>query len=127
MNPPYSSAGKKQLPAALRSKLSEIYVPELDNESDLWSIIDRYTKQNQHATLSEEYKRMVLQFYVSVKQQVQKQTKRGNIGLRNLCRALRFINAAMVLKYPPLKAIYDSLYTCFASHLDPQLQEMVKQ
>jgi midasin (ATPase involved in ribosome maturation) len=44
MNPPYSSAGKKQLPQQLRSKLQEIYVPELDNESDLWQIIDRNTK-----------------------------------------------------------------------------------
>ena len=31
MNPPYTSAGKKQLPWSLRSKLTEIYVPELDN------------------------------------------------------------------------------------------------
>ena len=44
MNPPYSSAGKKQLPLALRSKLTEIYVNELDNEADLWDIIDRNTK-----------------------------------------------------------------------------------
>jgi len=45
-------------------------------------------------------------------------TKRGNIGLRNLSRALSFMKSAINLKYPPLKAIYDSLYTCFASHLD---------
>lgn len=44
MNPPYSSAGKKQLPFSLRCKLQEIYVPEIDNESDLWNIIDSYTK-----------------------------------------------------------------------------------
>ena len=44
MNPPYSSAGKKQLPHSLRSKLTEIYVSELENESDLWDIIDRNTK-----------------------------------------------------------------------------------
>ena len=31
MNPPYTSAGKKQLPWSLRAKLTEIYVPELDN------------------------------------------------------------------------------------------------
>ena len=36
MNPPYTSAGKKQLPWSLRSKLTEVYVPELDNQSDLW-------------------------------------------------------------------------------------------
>ena len=44
MNPPYSSAGKKQLPFSLRSKLTEIYVAELENEADLWDIIDRNTK-----------------------------------------------------------------------------------
>lgn len=44
MNPPYSSAGKKQLPHSLRSKLQEFYVPEIENQSDLWSIIDKYTK-----------------------------------------------------------------------------------
>ena len=44
MNPPYSSAGKKQLPYSLRGKLTEIYVPELENEVDLWQIIDRNTK-----------------------------------------------------------------------------------
>lgn len=41
MNPPYTSAGKKQLPWSLRSKVTELYVPELDNQSDLWMIIER--------------------------------------------------------------------------------------
>ena len=44
MNPPYSSAGKKQLPFSLRSKLTELYIAELENEADLWDIIDRNTK-----------------------------------------------------------------------------------
>ena len=30
MNPPYTSAGKKQLPWSLRSKLSEVFVEELE-------------------------------------------------------------------------------------------------
>jgi midasin (ATPase involved in ribosome maturation) len=40
MNPPYTSAGKKQLPWSLRVKCNEIYVPELNNENDIWMIID---------------------------------------------------------------------------------------
>lgn len=36
------------------------------------------------------------------------------------------MNAAVQLKYPVVKAIYDSLFACFASHLDTQMQEMVK-
>jgi len=41
MNPPYTSAGKKSLPAALRRRLTEFYVPELEKESDLLPIIQR--------------------------------------------------------------------------------------
>ena len=122
MNPPYSSAGKKQLPQSLRCKLSELYVPEIDNEADLWQIIDRYTRSAaSNNTLNEENKRTILQFYIKVKLLVSKQTRRGNIGLRNLCRALRFMNAAIILRYPTIKAIYDSLFACFASHLDTQM------
>jgi len=48
--------------------------------------------------------------------------KRGNIGLRNLSRALKMMQSAVTLKYPVIKAIYDSLFTCFASHLDSSVQ-----
>ena len=98
MNPPYSSAGKKQLPFSLRSKLTEIYVSELENEADLWDIIDRNTKSlsNENVScVSEGQKRQILQFYIMVKAEVSKQMRRGNIGLRNLCRALFFIKSAV--------------------------------
>ena len=60
-----------------------------------------------------------------VKEQVFKQNKRGNIGLRNLTRALAFMKSSIQLRYPVLKAVYDSLYTCFASHLEPSLQQYI--
>jgi len=66
MNPPYSSAGKKQLPFSLRAKLTEIYVAELENEADRWNIIDRNTKSlnnEQVSCISEDHKRKVLTFY----------------------------------------------------------------
>lgn len=64
MNPPYTSAGKKQLPWSLRSKLTEIYVPELDNQNDLWMIIDR----NCSSQVSEALKRKILEFYIKVRE-----------------------------------------------------------
>ena len=121
MNPPYSSAGKKQLPYSLRSKLTEIYVSELENENDLWDIIERNTRHLNNPNVScldEAYKRQLLAFYGQVRALVLKQMRRGNIGLRNLCRALFFIKSAVRLNYPQPKAVYDSLLTCFASHLD---------
>jgi midasin (ATPase involved in ribosome maturation) len=74
MNPPYTSAGKKQLPYSLRSRLCELYVSELENQEDLWQIIDRNTKTSAGLTsnnfISEGHKRMLLEFYCQVKQLV---------------------------------------------------------
>jgi len=39
MNPPYTSAGKKALPTHMRTRLTEIYVPELTEAIDLREII----------------------------------------------------------------------------------------
>jgi len=63
MNPPYTSAGKKQLPWSLRSKVTEIYVPELENQNDLWMIIDK----NCASQVGEGHKRRILEFYQSVR------------------------------------------------------------
>ena len=55
----------------------------------LWEIIDKVTSGQ--SCLNEKEKRNILKFYLTTKSEVQKQTKRGNIGLRNLCRALHFM------------------------------------
>ena len=60
MNPPYTSAGKKQLPWSLRSKLTELYVPELETQTDLWMVIDRYAG----TVINEGHKRKILEFYI---------------------------------------------------------------
>ena len=72
---------------------------------------------------SNEQKRLILQFYMQARADVLKTTRRSNIGLRNLSRALKMMRSAIKLKYPVIKAIYDALYTCFASHLDSELQQ----
>lgn len=38
-----------------------------------------------------------------------------------MSRAMQFMNAAVDLNYPIVKAIYDGLYACFANHLDKDL------
>ena len=43
--------------------------------------------------------------------------------MRNLSRSLKMMRQAVNLKYPVIKAVYDSLFTCFASHLDNSLQQ----
>ena len=64
MNPPYTSAGKKQLPVSLRQKLTELYVAEFENETDIWPIIDRLASSSM---FSERYKRQMLSFYIRVR------------------------------------------------------------
>tara|TARA_B110000285_G_scaffold231311_1_gene299735 strand:+ start:1024 stop:1521 length:498 start_codon:yes stop_codon:yes gene_type:complete len=118
MNPPYTSAGKKQLPPGLRAKLTELYVPELETEADLWPIVDRNAPA---AMFSERQKRQILEFYLKARAEARANSRRGGIGLRNLSRALKMMRQAVTLKYPVIKAIHDALLTCFASHLDAEM------
>lgn len=37
------------------------------------------------------------------------------------------MKSAIALKYPIVKAIHDSLFTCFASHLDGLLQKYISE
>lgn len=62
---------------------------------------------------------------MTTRRNFKEQNLKANIGLRNLSRALRMMRKAIQLKYPVIKAIYDSLFACFASHLDPPLQVMI--
>ena len=66
MNPPYTSAGKKQLPGSLRLKLTELYVSEFENETDIWPIVDRLASSSM---FSERYKRQILSFYLRVRKE----------------------------------------------------------
>jgi midasin len=120
MNPPYTSAGKKQLPFSLRVRVTELYVSELELETDLWPIVDRNAPANM---FSEKLKRNILQFYLQARASVK--NIKANIGLRNLCRALKMMRQAVTLKYPVIKAVYDALFTCFASHLDSTIQNLM--
>ena len=100
-------------------KLTELYVAELENATDLWPIVDRNAPSSM---FSEQQKRLILDFYLRARKEVAEQNVKGNIGLRNLSRALKMMKKSVQLRYPVIKAIYDSLFTCFASHLDQQLQ-----
>jgi len=103
----------------LRVKLTELYAAELELESDLWPIVDKNAPSNM---FSERQKRLILQFYLQARKEFSTQNIKANIGLRNLSRALKMMRASVQLKYPVIKAIYDSLFTCFASHLDASMQ-----
>lgn len=61
-----------------------------------------------------------------VRAELLRQTRRANIGLRNLSRSLKMMRQAISLKYPVLKAIFDALMACFSSHLDASLQKTVE-
>lgn len=124
MNPPYTSAGKKNLPMSLRTKLTELYVPELSAEGDLWPIIDHIAPSRMFL---EHQRRNLLVFYLWARAEVYKQTRKSSVGLRNLCRACKMMRNAIQLKYHPVKAIYDGLMICFTSHLPQDLQAVVSE
>ena len=65
MNPPYTSAGKKQLPWEIRQRVTEIYVDELDQENDIWMIIERKAGRTLRETTT--YTRKLLSFYMLIR------------------------------------------------------------
>mmetsp|Transcript_29535 Transcript_29535/g.44969 ORF Transcript_29535/g.44969 Transcript_29535/m.44969 type:complete len:142 (+) Transcript_29535:2442-2867(+) len=115
MNPPYTSAGKKSLPPTLRRRLTEVYVPELEKETDLLPIVNRGAPAQ---LFTDEMRRQILAFYLKARTVTQGTGHKGpSVGLRNLSRSLKMMRKAVLMKYPVLKAVYEGLFTCFASHL----------
>jgi hypothetical protein len=67
--------------------MSEIYVPELENENDLWQIIDKNAAKY---LKDEKLRRKLLEFYMNVRGNKNNEGKPHVYigGLRNLSRAI---------------------------------------
>ena len=63
MNPPYTSAGKKQLPWGMRSRVTERYVEEVENKGDLEMIIG----QTVHSGVNKQVQMKILEFYMQIR------------------------------------------------------------
>jgi midasin (ATPase involved in ribosome maturation) len=66
MNPPFTSAGKKQLPAPFRNRFTEIYVDELLNTEDLMAVV----MKNSPIGFDPNLQLQIVKFYQEVKHAV---------------------------------------------------------
>lgn len=129
MNPHHSSAGKKSLNATLRSKMTEIFVDELYKHKDIAPIV----QINLSSLFESEFINRISHFYLDVKKQIKELkihygTKKPSIGLRNLVRALKYVDSAITNKevtFVPSRALYEALVLNFTTQVDQESKQII--
>jgi midasin len=129
MNPHHSSAGKKSLNPILRSKMTEIFVDELDKSKDIIPIV----QINLSNLYDAEFVSRITSFYLDVKTKIKNLiihhgTKKPAIGLRNLVRTLKYVNSALnnqEVTFSPSRALYEALVLNFTTQVDEESQKII--
>ncbi len=118
---PANDIGKRNLPANIRNRFTEIFVDELDNEQDLNLMIRAYLSQD--LDVSNSLVKSIVDFYLQVRDETfLKKLSNGigmppNYSLRTLCRALRNASTNNHTKNT-LFSVFDSLCLSFLTDLN---------
>ena len=104
---PGTDAGKKELPANLRSRFTEMYVAETLRREDLEHIVN---SSFQNASIENGPTSVLVDFYIYAKQQSKDKLydcagQKPHYSLRTLCRTLEYILKAIPV-YGMKKAIH---------------------
>ncbi|RKP17819.1 P-loop containing nucleoside triphosphate hydrolase protein [Rozella allomycis CSF55] len=118
---PSNDIGKKDLPPALRSKFTEIFVDEIDcYKKDLEIIVGKYLNKFGH--YEQWLLGSIVEFYYRVKKApnlYDTDNKKPHFSMRTLTRALSF--AISVNKnYPILKCVYEGICVSFTTQLNEE-------
>ncbi|CAD7955682.1 unnamed protein product, partial [Amoebophrya sp. A120] len=120
-----ASAGKKQLPAGIRSRFTEIFVDEVDCEEDLELVMRGYLARG---LLPNPPIQKLVDFYKFCRQEsisgqlVDGANKVVHFSLRNLTRGLRFAVSLMtkenlIHRVEPVTALVEGMLMAFATPL----------
>lgn len=115
---PATDAGKRDLPAPLRNRFTELYVPEPSTREDLRELVRGYLQGIGVQPPIDQ----VVDFYIQAKQEAEGGAltdgagHRPSYSLRTLCRALEYVRASA-----PLYGLERSLYDGFAMSFLTQL------
>ncbi len=118
---PGGTVGKRQLPMQIRNKFTEIFMGDMEEESDVLYLVRQLMRDVRG---DERVVTGMTTFYLSLKaasQQLLLQTvnnKKPTFSIRNLCRALDFIRRAAE-DYGIARAIKDGVEVCLLSQLNP--------
>jgi len=116
---PGGTVGKRQLPIQIRTKFTEIFMGDLEDESDVLYLI----KHVMGELNDEKLVNGLTKFYMEIKiaaNRMQLQTvnnRRAVFSVRNLCRAIDFMRKAAT-EYGLGKSIYDAIEVCLLSQLN---------
>lgn len=122
MNPP-TDFGKKELPAGIRSRLTELYVPALTSTEDLALVVLQYLSP----VLPSPPVGAVVALYQAATQAAATRLldgadQRPEYSLRTLCRALSYVAHALPLGYGLPRALYDGFHMTFVAQLQARFQ-----
>eukprot|EP00887_Chlorella_sp_A99_P000601 scaffold17.g601.t1 len=114
---PATDAGKRDLPAPLRNRFTEVWVGEPPQREDLAAIAARFLPGTGPAVDS------VVDFYVAAKAEAEATLQDGAghkpaYNLRTLCRALEYAAAAAPV-YGLQRGLWDGFAMSFLTQLDP--------
>ncbi|EOD04726.1 hypothetical protein EMIHUDRAFT_220866 [Emiliania huxleyi CCMP1516] len=126
MNPP-TDFGKKELPAGIRSRLTELYVPRLSSPEDLSLIVIAYLGP----LLPSPPVGPIVAFYqaaldAAATTLLDGADQRPEYSLRTLCRALSYVRAAVPLGYGLHRCLYDGFHITFVAQLQARFQPQVE-
>uniref|UniRef100_A0A8D8Q4I7 Midasin n=1 Tax=Cacopsylla melanoneura TaxID=428564 RepID=A0A8D8Q4I7_9HEMI len=120
---PATDVGKKDLPAGLRNRFTELFVDELMDPTDLSLLISCYLPN-----ISLDKRQDITRFYLKVKQESSLADGTGHkphFSLRTLCRALSIAQTNPC--FSALRSLYEAFCLSFITQLDAPSSEIVKK
>jgi midasin len=120
MNPP-TDVGKKDLPTALRGRFTEIFVDEIESESDLRDVVVSYLG----SAASMQQAANLVSFYLEARALARKgdlfdgANQRAHYNLRSLTRTLQYACFMLSQGYAADRALYEGVQMVFATQLAP--------
>jgi len=117
MNPP-TDVGKKELPASLRGRFTEIYVAEMTDPRDLSSVVGRYLQNISNAPVDEIVSVYLGSRLASENVLVDSGGQRARYSLRSLTRSLEAAKSFLGLNIRPLnRALFEGFLLNFQTLL----------
>ncbi|KAL0028971.1 hypothetical protein WJX77_009058 [Trebouxia sp. C0004] len=124
---PATDAGKRDLPAPLRNRFTEIWVAEPTGREDLCTLVLAYLQ----GTVPHPPVDKAVNFYQAAKTAADSGRlqdgahQKPSYSLRTLCRALEYCRTALPL-YGMQRALLDGLKMAFMTQLDPECAHIIR-
>ncbi|XP_057208356.1 midasin isoform X2 [Triplophysa rosa] len=128
---PATDVGNRNLPLGIRNRFTELYVEELESESDLRILVSDYLKG---LNLNRSIIHGIISFYLAVRKEAHTRLVDGtghkpHYSLRTLCRALKYVASDPCFNIQ--RSLYEGFCLSFLTQLDrsshPIVQKLVCQ